>query len=347
MRMPGSMPSTTKPKPRRLAETQADPSWAWDKYWHSDRIASCMDGAERSNYDERVAAGWRAFFEALPERGRILDICTGNGAIAVIAAETGAALGKDFSVTGVDLADIDPLKFVPRYGDTARAIRFMGKVDCAQLPFDDGGFDAVVSQYGIEYSDLDRSLPEAVRVLAPAGRLRLAMHAAEGAVVAGARRMIADSDFLLGEARLYDVAAECLEAVVGLERADAPDDEMKQRADSSFAGFQRALAATAEYLPRATDQRMVEHSGSLLVHSFQNRGYFELPVLLEKVEELRGEVLAHRARSVDMVEAAVSRDRASEIAGRLGELGMAGATVGEQRDEDQLFGYAIEAIRTG
>lgn len=306
-----------------------------------------MDGAERSNYDERIAAGWRAFFEALPERSRILDLCTGNGAIASIAAETGAALGKEFAVTGVDLADIDPLKFVTRYGEAARTISFKGKVDCAHLPFADAGFDAVVSQYGIEYSDLGRSLSEAARVLAPGGRLRLGMHAVEGAVVAGAKRMIGDADFLTNEARLYDAAAACLEAVVGLERSAAPTDEMKERADSSFADFQRALAAAADYLPRATDQRMVEHSGSLLVHTFQNRGYFELPLLLEKVEELRAEVDAHRARSVAMVDAAISRDRAAEIAGRLGEHGLAGVTFGDQRDGEALLGYVIEAARPG
>ena len=306
-----------------------------------------MDGAERSNYDERIAGGWRTFFQALPERSRILDLCTGNGAIATIAAEAGAALGKDFSVTGVDLADIDPLKFVPRYGEAARTISFKGKVDCARLPFGDAAFDAVVSQYGIEYSDLERSLAEAVRVLAPGGKMRLGTHAAEGSVVAGAQRMIADADFLTNDARLYDVAANCLEAVTGLERAGAPTDDMKERADSSFAEFQRALANAADYLPSATDQRMVEHSGSLLVHTFQNRGYFELPVLLEKVEELRAEVLAHRARSLEMAEAAVSRERANEIADRLGALGLTNASVGEQHDADALFGYVIEAERPG
>lgn len=326
----------------------ADPSWAWDLYWHADRIASCFDGGGGgANYDERIAAPWTGFFESLPNGSRILDLCTGNGAIARIAAETGAALGKDFAVTGVDLADIDPLKFVPRHGDAARAIRFAGKVDCAELPFEDSAFDAVVSQYGIEYSQLERSLPEAVRMLAPGGGLRLGVHAAEGTVVGGAQRMIADADFLLNEVQLYDVAAACLEAVVGVERAGAPDDAMKEQADSRFAAFERALVATAEYAPRATDQRMVEHSGSLLVHSFKNRGYFELPVLLEKVEELRGEVLAHRARSAAMVAAAVSRDRATEIAQRLGELGLTAPSVAEQRDGEELFGYVIEAMRAG
>ena len=317
-----------------------DPSWAWDRYWHADRIASCMDGAERSNYDERIAAGWRTFFEALPPASRVLDLCTGNGAVASLAAEAGTGL----SVTGVDLADIDPLRFVGRYGRAARSIRFVGKVDCADLPFDERSFDAVVSQYGIEYSPLERSLAEAVRVLAPKGRLRFGMHAADGRVVAAGRAMVADADFLLDDARLYDSAARCLEAVTTVERAPGAK-ETKAVADRSFAEFEQALAATADYLPRATDPRMVEHSGSLLLHTFRNRGYFELPVLLAKVEELRGEVQAHRARSIAMVEAAVSRGETETIAGRLGELGMTDVKLGEQRDPEGLLGYVVEAVR--
>ena len=323
-----------------------DPSWAWDCYWHADRIASCMDGAGRSNYDERLAGGWHKFFEGLPDGSRIIDLCTGNGAIAAIAAEAGQAAGKHLAVTAVDLADIDPLKFASMHSDAARGIRFIGKVDCAELPWAEAAFDTVVSQYGIEYSDLERSLPEAVRVLAPAGRLRLGLHAAEGRVVGGARGMIADADFLMQETRLYDVADECLKAVLGAERAAGADGDMTQLARRRFDEFRQALSLTNDYLPRAVDRRMVQHSVSLLLHTFENRRHFDLEVLLGKVDELRTEVEAHRARSVAMVDAAVTRDGCAAIVDRLGELGMTDVMVGNQSDAEGLLGYVIEAVRS-
>jgi SAM-dependent methyltransferase len=318
---------------------------AWDRYWHADRIASCMDGAGQTNYDARIAPGWASFFAALPAGSRILDLCTGNGAIAAIAAETGRASGKNFAITGVDLADIDPLKFVSHYGDAVRAVHFVGNVACEALPFADASFDAVTSQYGIEYSDLGRSLGEAVRLLAPGGRLRFGMHAAEGTVVANTHRGIADADFLLDEVRLCDAAARCIEAVTAVERALVKDEGKRRGADQSFAEFKTALARTEEYLARATDKEMIQNSGAVLLHTFKNRGGAELPVLLAKVEEVRLEIDAHRQRQIALVEAAVSSARMKEIAGQLGELGMTDAACTDQRAGVELLGYVIEATQ--
>src|SRR5215212_736587 len=135
------MPSMMRRKPRNMAHA----STAWDRYWHFNRIASCMDDAGRSNYDERIAGPWRAFFAGLPPCD-VLDICTGNGAVALIAATAG------MSVTGIDLADIDPARFVTPMAETLSGIRFLGGTNAAALPFPDGSFGAVVSQYGIEYA---------------------------------------------------------------------------------------------------------------------------------------------------------------------------------------------------
>jgi len=319
-----------------------DRSWAWDRYWHADRIASCMDGAGQSNYDNRLSAGWSGFFETLPPGSRILDLCTGNGAIAAIAAESGNQAGNGFTITGVDLADIDPLKFVSRYSGPVQSVRFLGKINCETLPFETGTFDAVVSQYGIEYSELERSLPETVRVLAPAGRLRLGLHAAEGSVVAETNRLLADVDFLSDEARLCDVAAQCMTAVLAVERNPTSNQAQRAEADRCLAEFRNSLTRIETYLPLATDQRMVRDSTSVLLHAFENRRYFDLSILLAKVEDVRSEILAHRHRMLALIAAAVTSGGAAAIAGRLAGLGLADTGWGEQRADEQLLGYWIE-----
>ena len=90
---------------------EAEP--AWDSFWRYDRLSSFHAAPGAPNYGPPVADGWRAFFRSLPDGAQVLDLATGNGAIAVLAVEA----DKHFIVAGTDLADVRPADFVT----TARA----------------------------------------------------------------------------------------------------------------------------------------------------------------------------------------------------------------------------------
>lgn len=308
----------------------------WDRYWHYDRIASCFDGAAAANYDECVAAGWRGFFGGLPEGARILDLCTGNGAAAIIAA----AAKKRFEIHAVDQANIDPPAYVTRHAEDFAAIRFIPATAVEALPFPDGRFDAAISQYGIEYSDLARSLPEAVRVIAPGGRLRLVVHAADGDVAAGARAVIAEAGLLLEEIDLTGCAMRCFEALWAVERTG--DEAARPRADAAFAAFQNALAQTAGEIAQARDPTMFKNSGAVLFDTFQRRGHFDLDQLRAKPAGIEAEIRAHRGRLVALVEAALDAAEAEALAERLRDAGAA-ADSSPLGNADQLIGHVIEA----
>lgn len=311
----------------------------WNRYWHYDRIASCFDGAGAANYDERIADGWRSFFRGLPDGARILDLCTGNGAAALIAAEIGRARGGGFAIHAVDQAAIDPPAYVTRHAEDLAAIAFHGGTRVEALPFADGSFDAAISQYGIEYSDLERSLPEAMRVLAPGGRLRLVVHAAEGEVAAGARRVIAEADLLLGEIDLTGAARRCFEALWAVEREGGGD---RQRADEAFAAFQEALAKTARQVPQAHDPTMFRNSGAVLLDTFRRRGHFDLDQLLAKPAAIEAEIRAHRGRLVALVEAALDSAGAEAIAERL-RAARGQAESLPLRNGSVLIGHVVQA----
>ena len=310
----------------------------WSQYWHYDRIASCFDDAGRTNYADDIAAGWRGFFAALPDGARILDLCTGNGAAALIAAETGRAEARNFRIVAVDGADIDPASHVSRHEEDYAAIIFLRDTAVEALPFPGGGFAAVISQYGIEYSNLDHSLPEAVRMIAPGGRLRFVVHAADGVVARDARAVVADADLLLEEIDLPGHAARCFEAVLGVERGGSD----AALADTSFAAFQNALVRAADHVPHAADRTMYRNSGAVLLDTFQRRSHFDLAQLLGKVEQVRAEIGAHRGRLAALVEAALDAKAAEALADRLGMLGGVAASR-PLESEAGLIGHVVAA----
>lgn len=99
---------------------------------------------------------------------RVLDVACGTGILACEAAER---VGPSGEVIGLDIND--GMLTVARRKSRAIAWR---QGDAEQLPFADGEFDAVVSQFGLMFfADRQQALREMARVVRPGGRLVVAV----------------------------------------------------------------------------------------------------------------------------------------------------------------------------
>ena len=314
----------------------------WNDYWHFDRLSS-FDDVGQTNYGEEIAAGWKRFFDSLPDGASILDLCTGNGAIAVMAAEASRRAGKEFRVVAVDAADVNPYRYVTKHRDALAAIEFRPATPIERLPWPAASFDAVVSQYGIEYSDLSLSISELSRVVAPAGTARLFLHAAEGAVVQRSRQVIPEIDFLLHEVDLAGKAQNCLRAVAAIERSMSPSASAQSAARESLDAFEKALQATSRRMATAVDRAMLHDAGKMLTLLYQRRRQYDVAQAIGIVEEIRTEWRNHRGRLVAQIEAAVTRRQRSELAGRLERSGARQVRESDQIGSGGVIGHCIEA----
>ncbi len=314
----------------------------WNDYWHSDRLSSFDDG-DNTNYREEIAAGWCTFFDSLPDGASILDLCTGNGAIAVMAAEAGRRGGKSFRIVAVDAADVNPYLYVTKHRDELAAIEFRPATPIESLPWPAASFDAVVSQYGIEYSDLSLSIPELTRVVASTGKARLFLHAAEGAVAERSNRAITEVDFLLHEGDLAGKAQRCLRAVSAIERDMNRSASALTAARESSDAFRKALQELSKRIAAAADPEMLRNSGKMLDELYQRRSQYDLAQAIGFVEEIRTEWRNHRGRLVAQIEAAVTREERAELASTLKRLGAREVEEWDQMVPGGLIGHCIEA----
>jgi hypothetical protein len=74
------------------------------------------------------------------------------------------------------------------------------------LPFSDGTFDAVVSQFGLEFGNRPKALAEAARVVKPNGLLTILALPAQSVAVQSARKTVKQARYLLRDATLFNEA---------------------------------------------------------------------------------------------------------------------------------------------
>lgn len=138
-----------------------------------DNIAPTYDTLNhRLSWD--IDKGWRrkAIKALAPfHPRRILDIATGTGDFAILAAR----MLKPDELIGADISE-GMMNIGRRKAAAAgldKVISF-AKEDCLHLSFPDNSFDAVTAAFGIRnFQDLDQGLREMCRVLKPGGHLSI------------------------------------------------------------------------------------------------------------------------------------------------------------------------------
>ncbi len=141
------------------------------------RAASCFSvGSVAGVYDDiylpRIFIPWAKLLlerAALRPGEAVLDIATGPGTVARLAAQkvgrTGRVVGADLSAAMIDIA-----KAKPRSAGAA-TIEYL-VAPAAPLPIEDGSFDVVTCQQGLQFfPDRIVAIAEMYRALKPGGRV--------------------------------------------------------------------------------------------------------------------------------------------------------------------------------
>lgn len=181
--------------------TGSAPDAAWDAFWRDQAGGpaarrGCLPRGH--GLDVVLSAAWRRYADTLPRGARVLDVATGDGRVmGWMLSERG-----DLKLEGVDLAGSLP---APPPGTHSR-----GGIAMEQLPYENAGFAAAVSQFGFEYGDLTKTAAELARVVAPGGSIAMVTHRRDGPIMAQNARRRREIEWAIDECGLPALAREAI-----------------------------------------------------------------------------------------------------------------------------------------
>jgi len=153
----------------------------WSNYWAAGNLTS-LPNDFKHNYDGEIQDFWFRVFARLPNQASILDVCTGNGAVAYLALDYAHKNDRNWQITAVDGAEIRQDKVQEHHSgvaQTGKSIEFISNVLVEDMQLDSNNFDLITSQYGIEYCDWASSAEAINRHLTQNGHFACLTHAPE------------------------------------------------------------------------------------------------------------------------------------------------------------------------
>lgn len=310
---------------------------AWASYWRSGALHSCATSF-RGNYGGAIADFWRSVFDGLRPADRVLDLATGNGAIAQLLITHRPE--ADIHCDAVDLAPVAPdwLQALPP-AQRAR-VRFHGSTAAEQLPFEDQCFALVVSQYGLEYTALAQSVPELRRVMQPDARAALLVHHAEARPVALARDEVGHIDWLLAHDGLLDATGAMLpllaRAATAAGRASLAQDTAALEQRARFNQLQQDLQRRAEGAPCPDVLFEAREALAGLLDMAARQG---AAAAQARLPVLRTHLVDSRVRLQDLLRCALDAPAVAALAAQLG--GAQQAQVQALHEGPWLMGWTV------
>ncbi len=177
----------------------------WTPYWQRPTVTSFGDIFPDS-YDGEILDFWKKQLRG--KLDHVVDVACGNGALTWIGNDILNQGARKTRITGVDFADISPFRVLSKKKKLYPEVRFIGKTPAENMPFKDGSIDLVMSQYGIEYTNLEKTIPEIARVLVSSGRMSFVLHDKESVIIKRSTVNLDDYRTVLNDIAIHDFALE-------------------------------------------------------------------------------------------------------------------------------------------
>ncbi|HRP35812.1 MAG TPA: class I SAM-dependent methyltransferase [Gammaproteobacteria bacterium] len=325
----------------------------WTRYWARGTVTT-FEGHFSGNYDAEIRDFWWRQFETLADGSTMVDLATGNGALALLAASYAREHERSFTIVGVDSAALDVARLraaLPGLAADLDAVTLRG-----DTPLEDTGLPAataglVTSQFGFEYGDTAAGAREAFRLLRSGGRLAMILHHADSAILSQAREglrqveLCVERERLLAQARLLiKLLRPARRDPSGRRLVLSPGAEKVR--DDMLAAVERVRAYAARPEVQTEDTGFIEFMVPAVMRLVDQSHGVDPRRVQQAMAGLAGEIEAYRRRMTDLVSASRSRADMELVRAQLADAAFADIQLEPlYYGGETLLGWALTATR--
>jgi len=310
---------------------------AWSSYWSEGCITS-LPNLFPENYGGDILRFWNEEFSELKDRSRILDICTGNGAIAFIARDNVNRRHIHCDIHAIDIANIQPHE-PDSDGSHINEIKFHAGVAVETTPFADKYFDLVVGQFALEYCNLEDGTKELSRIVREDGSVVLMMHHDESRTVRSTHELISVADIFLDDPTIFYRLRKYVEQYSRQKSIDAP--KVVRMRQQLIANFDKANKLMRRF-PNSRFLRVTLDN----IKQFAERVHLEPGVQSADIREFENTVKHHLIRAKDQRDAALNAEKISEIGALFTRNGFKSVVYEPFYLDKDLFAWTFKARRS-
>jgi ubiquinone/menaquinone biosynthesis C-methylase UbiE len=309
----------------------------WSTYWQQGHLTS-FGSSFNVSYSGVLNTIWHSIFEELSDGFSCLDLATGNGALPVIIDQYTTNKSIKGKITAIDIAQINEQAVHKKY-DFNSEIRLVSNQSCEQLDSLPGSFDLITSQFGIEYSELAKSLLAAKEKLNKHGKIALVMHHSESEIILRNKRTLE----LVGS----EPFKKCVDSLSGLIgrtlNITSKNDIAKLKADTVAESFRKTINDKMAELSKIDEKALLDSELPNYIQNFMRAGLFGSSTdKNEYIKYVQTQIETLILRLKELTDAAISTEEMSKLEAYCHEHNLSKVSVEEIRGENNtLFAWFL------
>jgi len=268
---------------------------SWNTYWQGTGDVGAFNSGGASH--PAIQEFWENFFSIAGqsyEEPKLIDIASGNGAVVECALRNLDNEKSDITTLDVSAAAIENIhkRFPTVHGIVS---------DAQTIPRQDGSFNLVTSQFGVEYAGHDAML-ECARLVSEGGTLAFLLHYASGSIHQECNQSL-DAIKRLQESQFIPLA---------IKMFDAGFKAVRGAARSTYENAAKNLAPAITELEAIMKKHGQHVAGDTLLKLYSDVGqihqriqHYQPDEVISWLNKMNDELKAYRARMSSMCFSAI------------------------------------------